>query len=118
MNTFMAKKTLQHRFESFAEMLALLPRKQTRVVTWPLQTVFGFIANPSEFIFLKPRVTQMAAKKYDFPFKYISKPNWETYKSLLDFAALIKNDLAELKPQDMIDIQSFIWVLGSEEYPD
>ena len=47
-----------------------------------------------------------------------SKPNWDTYQSLLDFAALIKKDVAALKPQDMIDIQSFIWVLGSEEYPD
>ena len=112
------KKTLQRRFEDFAQMLALLPRKQTRVVTWPLQTVFGFIANPSEFIFLKPRVTQIVAKKYDYPFKYLSKPNWDTYQSLLDFAALIKKDVAALKPQDMIDIQSFIWVLGSEEYPD
>ena len=30
--------------------------------------------------------------------------------------ARIKGDLADLCPRDMIDVQSFIWVLGSEEY--
>jgi hypothetical protein len=104
------------RFENFAETLERLPRKQTRVRTWPLQTVFGFIADPKKHIFLKPRVTQIAAEKYGFDFHYSSKPNWETYQSLLDFAKQVKKDQADLKPKDMIDLQSFIWVQGSEEY--
>jgi hypothetical protein len=109
---------ISKRFQAFSETLASLPRKQTRVLTWPLQTVFSFIAKPNEFIFLKPRVTQLAAKKYDFDFIYKSKPNWETYQSYLDFAERVRMDIAWLKPRDMIDVQSFIWVLGSEEYPD
>lgn len=110
--------SLQKRFEEFSEVIQSLPRKQTRVHTWPLQTVFGFIANPQEHIFLKPRVTQVAAGKYGFDFQYKSKPNWETYKSLLDFAEQVRCDNADLKPQDYIDLQSFIWVMGSDEYPD
>jgi len=110
------KHSFQKRFENFSDVLNLLPRKKTRVSTWPLQTVFGFIANPKENIFLKPRVTQIAARKYKYEFNYNSKPSWETYKSLLDFAAQIKKDTADLKPKDFIDLQSFIWVLGSEEY--
>lgn len=106
----------QKRFEKFAELLSVLPRKQTRVRTWPLQTVFGFIAKPKEFIFLKPRVTQVAAKKYDFEILYESKPNWKTYQSFLKFVKQIKKDIADLKPRDLIDVQSFIWVVGSEEY--
>ena len=109
---------LENRFNAFSEILAQLQRKQTRVHTWPLQTVFGFIANPEEHIFLKPRVTQVAAEKYSYPFIYKSKPNWETYKSLIDFAGQIKQDVDDLKPQDYIDLQSFIWVMGSDEYPD
>lgn len=109
---------LPKRFESFTETLKQLPRKQTRVLTWPLQTVFGFIADPSVHIFLKPRVTQIAAKKYGFPFIYQSKPSWETYNSVLSFAEEIRKDIGKLNPVDMIDLQSFIWVLGSEEYPD
>ncbi|GAC1420701.1 MAG: hypothetical protein NVS9B7_01320 [Flavisolibacter sp.] len=109
---------LQERFEEFSAVVASLPRVQTRVHTWPQQTIFGFIGNPKEHIFLKPRVTQIAAEKYHFDFLYRSKPNWETYKSLHDFAEQIKLDVSDLKPRDNIDIQSFIWVLGSEEYPD
>jgi len=110
--------SLQDRFENFSSVIAKLPRKQTRVHTWPLQTVFGFIANPDEHIFLKPRVTQVAAAKYGFGFIYRSKPNWETYKSLLDFAEQVRKDNIDLQPKDYIDLQSFIWVMGSDEYPD
>jgi hypothetical protein len=109
---------LEERFNNFSEIVASLPRKQTRVHTWPLQTVFGFLANPQEHIFLKPRVTQIAAEKYEYDFLYRSKPNWDTYKSLLDFAEQIREDNADLNPQDYIDLQSFIWVMGSDEYPD
>jgi hypothetical protein len=112
------EEPLKKRFEDFSDLISTLPRKQTRVHTWPLQTVFGFIANPQEHIFLKPRVTQIAAEKYDYDFLYRSRPNWETYESLLNFAAQVKKDLTDLKPQDYIDLQSFIWVLGSDEYPD
>jgi hypothetical protein len=111
------KAPLKERFENFTEVIAQLPRKQTRVLTWPLQTVFGFLGNPQEHIFIKPRVTQVAAKEYDFDFHYKSKPNWDTYQSMLDFAAQVKKDNADLQPQDYIDLQSFIWVLGSDEYP-
>ena len=111
-------ESMQSRFERFAETLASLPRRQTRVLTWPLQTVFGFLANPDRFIFLKPRVTRIGAEKYEFPFEYESSPNWKTYKSYLDFAEQVRIDTADLHPRDFIDLQSFIWVLGSEEYPE
>ena len=110
--------SLQDRFEQFTEVLASLPRKQTRVLTWPLQTVFGFIGNPDEHIFLKPRVTRIAAEKYGYDFQYVSRPNWETYQSLLGFSEEIGADQADLNPRDQIDTQSFIWVMGSDEYPD
>lgn len=110
--------SFQKRFENFANVLDTLPRRQTRVRTWPLQTVFGFIANPAEHIFLKPRVTQEAARKYHYEFQYSSKPNWETYKSLLDFAEQVRKDTGDIRPKDFIDLQSFIWVLGSAEYDD
>ena len=111
-------EAMQVRFERFSETLASLPRRQTRVLTWPLQTVFGFLANPDRFIFLKPRVTKTGAEKYEFPFVYQSRPNWKTYKSCLDFAEQVRIDTADLRPRDFIDLQSFIWVLGSEEYPE
>src|SRR5438046_1902368 len=62
------KGSFQKRFERFSEVLDSLPRKQTRVRTWPLQTVFGFIANPNEHIFLKPRVTRLLLKNINTGF--------------------------------------------------
>ena len=112
------KESLQQRFEDFVAVVGKLPRKQTRVLTWPLVTVFGFIGNPKEHIFLKPVVTKSAARKYDYPFNYHSKPNWSTYQDLLGFANQVKRDTQSYHPKDYIDLQSFIWVMGSEEYPD
>jgi hypothetical protein len=104
------------RFERWCEAVATLPRRQTRVLTWPLVTVFGFIARPDTHIFLKPNVTRVAAKAYGFDFDYESKPNWATYGSLLDFANTVRRDTSDLRPKDMIDLQGFIWVQGSDEY--
>src|SRR3954452_537162 len=104
------------RFEHWCETVAALPRRQTRVLTWPLLTVFGFIATPERHIFLKPNVTRIAAREHGFDFHYQSKPNWDTYANLLEFAAVIEKDLNDLQPRDMIDIQSFMWVAGSDEY--
>ena len=106
------------RFERWVETVDALPRKQTRVLTWPLVTVFGFIAQPETHIFLKPNVTRTAARAYGFDFQYKSRPNRDTYSNFLEFANTIAHDLRDLKPRDMIDIQSFMWVQGSEEYPD
>jgi len=104
------------RFVAWCKTIAALPRRQTRVLTWPLVTVFGFIAQPDRHIFLKPTVTKIAAHKYGFDLRYESKPNWQSYARLLEFAETIRRDLRDLKPRDMIDLQSFIWVQGSDEY--
>ena len=102
--------TLRDRFERWVEVVGSLPRRQTRVLTWPLVTVFGFIARPRQHIFLKPTVTRTAARAYDFDFRYESRPSWAVYESLLAFAAQVRRDTRDLGPRDMIDLQSFIWV--------
>ena len=104
------------RFRRWADVVAALPRHQTRVNTWPIVTVFGFLAQPDRHIYLKPRVTQAAAAAYGYEFRYRPTPNWDTYATLLDFAETVRTDQADLGPRDMIDLQSFIWVAGSAEY--
>jgi hypothetical protein len=108
----------QERFDRWFSVLSGLPVKKTRVSTWPLATVFGFIAIPSKYIFLKPTVTRIAAKEYGFAFDYKPTRSWESYKSLLNFAETIRWDLTDLEPKDMIDVQSFMWVQGSDEYSE
>jgi hypothetical protein len=107
---------LKSKFELWVEVIANLPRKQTRVLTWTNATVFGFIAQPETHIFLKPNTTRSAAREYGFDFEYKSRPSWEIYENLLEFAETIRRDQNDLRPRDMIDLQSFIWVIGSDEY--
>lgn len=56
--------TMEARFERWVDAVGHLPRRQTRVLTWPLVTVFGFIAQPGKHFFLKPMVTREAARRY------------------------------------------------------
>jgi hypothetical protein len=104
------------RFERWVSAVDALPRRQTRVLTWPLVTVFGFLAQPDTHFFLKPNVTRIAAAKYGYPLEYQSRPSWRIYEGMLEFAAVVRRDLRDMKPRDMIDLQSFLWVQGSDEY--
>jgi hypothetical protein len=109
---------LQDRFSRWCDVVAGLPRRQTRVLTWPIATVFGFLAQPRMHFFFKPMVTRKAAERYGYDLKYTSTPRWETYSGILRFARRVREDLRDLKPRDMIDLQSFLWVQGSDEYSD
>ena len=106
----------ERRFGRWCDVVGRLPRKQTRVLTWPVTTVFGFIAQPDRHMFLKPNVTRRAAAAYGFEFTYAPRPAWPTYASLLAFADRVLSDQNDLKPRDLVDAQSFIWVQGSDEY--
>jgi len=108
--------TEEVRFTRWCETIAMLPRRQTRVLTWPLVSVFGFIAEPDRHIFLKPNTTRTAARKLRFDFDYTPRPNWATYSAYLNFANAVRRSLSDWRPRDMIDIQSFLWVQGSDEY--
>jgi hypothetical protein len=95
---------MEARFTKWCAVISKLPRRQTRVLTWPLVTVFGFIAQPEVHFFLKPMVTRRAADEYGFAFEYRSRPNWEIYRDILKFARKVSRDLRDLRPRDMIDI--------------
>ena len=109
---------LEPRFDRWRDVVTGLPRRQTRVLTWPVLTVFPFIAQPETHFFLKPNVTRIAAREYGFDFDYHSRPAWSTYASVLKFAETVRRDMRDLRPRDMIDLQSFIWVQGSDEYEE
>src|SRR5215213_1147087 len=64
--------SLERRFGNWVGAVASLPRRQTRVLTWPMVTVWGFLAQPDKHIFLKPTVTRAAAAKYGYEFAYRS----------------------------------------------
>lgn len=105
-------------FERWSRVLESLPWLEDSRPTWPMATVFGFIARPDRDMALKPVVTRVAAREYGFDFWYHAQPNPRTYRSLHEFAATILLDLRDLGPSDMIDIHSFIWVQGAGEYEE
>lgn len=109
---------LEIRFSNWIAAIETLPRRQTRVLTWPLATVFGFIAQPKTHFFFKPTVTREAARRYGADLPYASRPSWPMYRDLLAFVRRVRADISDLRPRDMIDMQSFLWVQGSDEYPD
>ena len=114
-----APGSTQRKFKDWLEALADLPAPRSPVMTWPIATVFGFIARPERHLFFKPRVTQRAARAYAFDLHYEPRPSWAGYHQLLSFAAVIRRDLdrrPHFKARDMIDLQSFIWVQGADEY--
>lgn len=114
-----ARGAPQRKFTDWVQAVCELPRREAPVLTWPIVTVFGFLARPDKHMFLKPMVTRRAAHAYGYDFQYQPQPSWHVYQSLLTFAAIIRRDL-ERRPgfqaRDMIDLQSFVWVQGSQEY--
>ncbi|MCB9636898.1 MAG: hypothetical protein H6721_32725 [Sandaracinus sp.] len=98
-------------FEAYLRAFLELPRRgNARVHTWPVCTALPYLAQPNRFIHLKPAETKKAAARLAFDLRYDATPNWTTYQRLLDFAELYRAGLADLGCEDMIDVQSFIWV--------
>jgi len=109
----------QRRFADWLEALADLPRPGSRLLTWPVATVFGFIARPDRHLLFKPRATRKAARLYGYALDPSPTPSWAAYLDLLTFAAVLRRDLDRrpgFRARDMIDLQSFMWVQGAPEY--
>lgn len=98
-------------FDPYLKAVGNLPTPRGRVATWPVATIIPFLMQPDRHLFLKPTVTERAAKVLAFNLNYKAAPNWLTYRRLLDLAGHYMNQLKALKPRDMIDIQSFFWAV-------
>ena len=66
----------QRRFNDWIEALRDLPQRQSKVLTWPVATVFGFIARPDRHLFFKPRAMRKAAHAYGYALQYQASPSW------------------------------------------
>ena len=79
--------------------------------------LFLFLAFPETQMFVKPEVTKYAAKVMGVDIDYRPEVNWPTYSRVIGSLKQLKHKLSEgrkeeLVPRDMIDVQSFIWVIG------
>ena len=105
-------------FSGLVEATGSLPAApgRARVLTWPIVTILPFLAKPDCHMFLKPMQTQRIAEAFSFDLLYSAYPKWATYRRLLT----LSNQLLErLRPQgarDLIDVQSFMWVVEGLPY--
>jgi hypothetical protein len=81
---------------------------------WTVVTYLPFLWRPEEHMFLKPEVSKdFAARVGDrFATDYEARLDFAVYESLLDLVSKTTAELAEFKPRDRIDVQSFIWVVS------
>lgn len=81
---------------------------------WTIATYPAFLWQPERHMFLKPEATKDFAERvgHRFARDYQPRLSFSVYESLLDLVARTEEELADLKPRDRIDIQSFVWVVG------
>jgi hypothetical protein len=104
------KEDVAERFISFARTLVGI-----KAAKWAILSYFLFIVFPDKYIFLKPIITQITAEISAFEINYRPDLNWRTYQSVLEFSEYFRSELNDFKPRDMIDIQSFMWGIGTNK---
>ena len=102
--------------DRFVLALQRLNTKGLKPFTWPVVTLFPFIADPTRHMFVKPEATKVAAARLGIELNYKSIPNVVTYGRVMELTQRLLDDLKDLRPADLIDIQSFIWVTHSDGY--
>jgi hypothetical protein len=105
----------QSSFERYLEVVAALPSKEgkTSAAKWTVATILPFLAHPSQFMFLKPEVTQDCAASLMFDLQYSTQLNWTTYAKLLEMSDYLLEILGQYGARDFIDVSSFIWLIGA-----
>lgn len=101
----------EERFNQFVGVL-----RDFDACKWTTVTYFPFIMHPSDHMFVKPSITQQVSELCNIPVNYHPEVNWLTYKSVLDFSQYLMEGIQELKPRDMIDVQSFMWCITPGHY--
>lgn len=99
-------------FSAMVSALSRLPQPGSNPDSWPVATVFPFLANPSRDIFLRPTQAKKAAALMAFELNYEATPNWLTYSRWLRLANLMLEQLEGAR--DLIDVQSFLFVLCAD----
>ncbi len=82
--------------------------------TWPFPTYFLFLLYPTQEMFVRPNIVRWFLQFMGVGSAYQSQPNTQTYATLLQQVHTLQHALAPFGPQDMVDLQSFIWVCARE----
>jgi hypothetical protein len=106
-------------FDKFCSLL-----RRLGILSWPRATVFLFLFDYKTYLCVRPLNIKAISKIFDVPIDYHPIPTWARYKTILHLADVIKSKLTEssnvmpfLKPKDMIDINSFIYMSQVKRSP-
>jgi hypothetical protein len=92
------------RLEKFIEFLKI----SNIELKWTWPTYLLFLYNPENSIFVKPKVFRWFLNLFNL--KYSPKPSSALYREILDKVSLVKEMFDVYEPEDMVDIQSLIYV--------
>jgi hypothetical protein len=95
--------------ESLSSLRSIL--KPYDSAKWTVITYLPFLWRPEVHVFLKPMMITNFAERVGHRFAdvYSADLDISVYQSLLDLAAEVRANVADLEPRDMIDVQSFMW---------
>jgi len=88
--------------------------KHNRANRWAFPTYLLFLCFPESDFFVKPRVTKWFLKLAEDSETYTPRPDGNTYSKVLRHVRKLRSDLEPYGAQDMIDVQSALWVGHSE----
>ena len=95
------------RFEQFVSWLDNLGAAK-----WPSSTYFRWIRFPNQEVLVQPSGVTAAANAWRHDVGYSSQVTWDGYRRIRDFCERVRDELAELKPRDFIDVQFFMRVVS------
>jgi hypothetical protein len=102
-------------FDAGLQRLATL-LKPYNAAKWPILTYWPFFRFPDRHAFLKPEIAKTCAYRLGRDLDYDPTPNPRSYKSFLDLMAYMREGIQVLGPRDNIDLQTFMYVTGTEGY--
>jgi hypothetical protein len=106
-------------FDSYLAALGALPTRRggAHLAHWTTLTWLPFIADPKRHFLVKPTIIQAYEAMLGYDIRYRSELNFETYARCVSLAERLKARLEQSeinlgkRPLDMIDVQSFMWVV-------
>lgn len=97
------------RFEAWIAGLS-----QTNAKCWPSATYHLMLHDPAQHIFVKPMPFRALIKQIKPSINWQTHPTAAAYQQLRELSAAILDRLRSLGARDMIDVQSFIWIVQQE----
>ena len=80
---------------------------------WTFPTYFLFLLHPDAELFVKPTVVDGFLKLLDPEDRLASKPTAEEYERVRAVARALRDEWADLAPEDLVDVQGAMWVCAT-----